>query len=42
MPNTELLNVMTDRLLDEKLIEEDPFQAAMGIVFLTRMGLGPE
>ncbi|THV03037.1 hypothetical protein K435DRAFT_775201, partial [Dendrothele bispora CBS 962.96] len=36
MTNTQLLEAVTDALLDEKLVEEDPFQAAMGLVFLTR------
>lgn len=32
-------NVMIDRLLDEKLAESDPFQATMGLVFLSQLGL---
>lgn len=28
------------RLLDERLAREDPFQASMGLVFLSRLGLG--
>ncbi|KAE9394876.1 hypothetical protein BT96DRAFT_978275 [Gymnopus androsaceus JB14] len=30
-----------DRLLDEKLAEEDPFQASMGLVWMQRVGLIP-
>jgi hypothetical protein len=32
-------NVALDRLLDENLADVDPFQAAMGLVFLSRLGL---
>ena len=28
-----------DRLLDVKLAQDDPFQATMGLVFLTQLGL---
>jgi hypothetical protein len=30
---------MIDRLLDEKLAEDDPFQATMGLVLLSQLGL---
>jgi hypothetical protein len=32
-------DVMIDRLLDAKLAEDDPFQATMGLVFLSQLGL---
>ena len=32
-------DVILSRLLDEELIQSDPFQAAMGLVFLSRLGL---
>lgn len=32
-------DVVFDRLLDENLVQVDPFQAAMGLVFLSRLGL---
>lgn len=28
-----------DRLLDERLVEEDPFQASMGLVWMQNVGL---
>lgn len=33
------MDSMVDRLLDEKLAVDDPFQATMGLVFLSRLGL---
>ncbi|KAF9016970.1 hypothetical protein BDZ89DRAFT_1141070 [Hymenopellis radicata] len=30
---------VTDSLLDERLVQQDPFQAAMGLVYLSRRGL---
>ncbi|KAF5369434.1 hypothetical protein D9758_002489 [Tetrapyrgos nigripes] len=41
MSDADLMSAMTEQLLDERLVEQDPFQAAMGLVFLTNMGLGP-
>jgi hypothetical protein len=32
-------DLMIDRLLDEQLVVDDPFQATMGLVFLSRLGL---
>ncbi|KAK7469011.1 hypothetical protein VKT23_003507 [Stygiomarasmius scandens] len=36
MSDEQLLETVKDRLLDENLLQEDPFQAAMGLVFLAR------
>ncbi|KAG5638845.1 hypothetical protein H0H81_009396 [Sphagnurus paluster] len=36
LPQEEIMH----RLLDERLAYEDPFQAAMGLVFVSRLGLG--
>jgi hypothetical protein len=35
----ETVDIMMDRLLDERLAEDDPFQATMGLVFLSQLGL---
>jgi len=32
-------DLMIDRLLDKRLAEDDPFQATMGLVFLSQLGL---
>ena len=33
------MDAMIDRLLDEKLAVDDPFQATMGLVLLSQLGL---
>jgi hypothetical protein len=38
-PVFDTADLMIDRLLDERLAVDDPFQATMGLVFLSQLGL---